>query len=46
MKFIEHAPGAAEAYIKIAEDAAWARMKERVGDDPVYDQLRKHYAGE
>ena len=46
MKFIEHAPGAAEAYIKIAEDAAWARMKDRVGDDPVYDQLRKHYAGE
>lgn len=46
MKFIEHAPGAAEAYVKIAEDAAWARMKERVGDDPVYDELRKHYAGE
>ncbi len=44
MKFIEHAPGAAEAYVQIAEDAAWARMKERVGDDPVYGELRKHYA--
>ena len=46
MKFIEHAPGAAETYIQMAEDAAWARMKERVGYDPVYGQLRKHYAGE
>ena len=30
----------------MADDAAWARMKERLGDDPVYDQLREKYAGE
>ena len=46
MKFIEHGPEAGAAYLKTAEDAAWARMKDRVGDDPVYDQLRKHYLGE
>ena len=46
MKFIEHAPGASQTYVQMAEDAAWARMKERVGDDPVYDELRKHYLGE
>ncbi|MEM7269679.1 MAG: TRAP transporter substrate-binding protein DctP [Pseudomonadota bacterium] len=46
MKFIEHAPDAGVAYVKLAEDAAWARMKERVGDDPVYGELRKHYAPE
>ncbi|MEM1298456.1 MAG: TRAP transporter substrate-binding protein DctP [Pseudomonadota bacterium] len=46
MKFIEHSPDAAAAYVKKAEDAAWARMKERVGDDPIYGELRKHYLGE
>ncbi|MFK7942477.1 MAG: TRAP transporter substrate-binding protein DctP [Paracoccaceae bacterium] len=46
MKFIEHTPEAGAAYVKTAEDAAWARMKDRVGDDPVYDELRKHYLGE
>ena len=46
MKFIEHSPAASAAYLQLSEDAAWARMKERVGDDPVYDELRKHYAPE
>ena len=46
MKFIEHTPAAGEAYVKLADDAAWARMKERLGDDPVHGDLRKHYAGE
>ena len=47
MKFIEHAPDAAAAYIKMAEDAAWARMKERIPDDmDTYNALRNHYAGE
>lgn len=46
MKFIEHAPGAAAAYVQTAEDAAWARMKDRIGDDPIYGELRKHYMGE
>jgi len=46
VKFIEHAPAAARAYVKMAEDAAWARMKSRLGDDPVYEELRKHYAPE
>ncbi len=46
MKFVPHEEEAGAAYVKMAEDAAWARMKERVGDDPVYGELRKHYAGE
>jgi TRAP-type C4-dicarboxylate transport system substrate-binding protein len=44
MKFVAHSEEAGKAYVKKAEDAAWARMKERVGDDPVYDELREHYA--
>ncbi|MEO1494885.1 MAG: TRAP transporter substrate-binding protein DctP [Pseudomonadota bacterium] len=46
MTFVPHSEEAGKAYVKMAEDAAWARMKERVGDDPVYDALRKHYAVE
>ena len=46
MTFISHSEEAGKMYQKMADDAAWARMKERLGDDPVYDQLRKHYAGE
>lgn len=46
MKFVAHSEDAGKAYVKKAEDAAWARMKERVGDDPVYGELRKHYAPE
>ena len=46
MAFVAHSEEAGKIYQKMADDAAWARMKERLGDDPVYDQLRKHYAGE
>ena len=43
MKFVSHSKSAGETYRKIADDAVWARMKERLGNDPVYGQLRKHY---
>jgi TRAP-type C4-dicarboxylate transport system substrate-binding protein len=46
MTFVAHSDSGAAAYTKLANDAAWARMKERVGDDPVYGELRKLYAGE
>lgn len=47
MKFVDHpTPEAAAKYLKLADDAAWARMKERLGDDPTYDQLRKLYHGD
>ncbi|MEL7468354.1 MAG: TRAP transporter substrate-binding protein DctP [Pseudomonadota bacterium] len=46
MTFVSLSEDAGKAYQKMADDAAWARMKERVGDDPVYDELRKLYAGE
>ena len=46
MTFVAHSEDAGKIYQKMADDAAWARMKERVGDDPIYDELRKHYAGE
>ena len=45
MTFVSHSEAAGKAYQKMADDAAWARMKERLGDDPVYDELRKHCAG-
>ncbi|MEX0281802.1 MAG: TRAP transporter substrate-binding protein DctP [Arenibacterium sp.] len=46
MKFVSHSPEAGEAYRTLADDAAWARMKERMGDDGAdrYKMLRKHYA--
>ena len=46
MTFVAHSEEAGKVYQKMADDAAWARMKERLGEDPVYDELRKHYAGE
>lgn len=45
MQFVEHSPDAAAAYVNLAEEAAWARMKSRMGDDlDTYEALRKHYA--
>ena len=46
MTFVSHSAEAGKVYQKMADDAAWARMKERIGDDPVYEELRKLYAGE
>ncbi|MEM1160981.1 MAG: TRAP transporter substrate-binding protein DctP [Pseudomonadota bacterium] len=46
MTFVSHSEEAGKVYQTMADDAAWARMKERLGDDPVYDELRKLYAGE
>lgn len=48
MVFVSHSPEAGEAYRKMADDAAWARMYERIdgggeGAD-TYKMLRKHYA--
>ncbi|MEX0337540.1 MAG: TRAP transporter substrate-binding protein DctP [Arenibacterium sp.] len=46
MKFVSHSEEAGEAYRTLADDAAWARMKERMGDEGAdrYKMLRKHYA--
>ena len=46
MKFVPIKGDAAAAYVKLADDAAWARMKERLGEDgaDTYKALRKHYA--
>ena len=47
MTFVEHSPEAGAAYVKMAEDAAWDRMKERMEDDQeTYEQLRKLYGGQ
>lgn len=49
MEFVSMKPEAAAAYLKMADDASWGRMKERLdkmGGDNDYDALRKHYAGE
>jgi TRAP-type C4-dicarboxylate transport system substrate-binding protein len=46
MTFVSHSEEAGAVYQKMADDAAWARMKERLGDDPNYDLLRKHYGAE
>ncbi len=48
MVFVSHSPEGGEAYRKMADDAAWARMYERIdgggeGAD-TYKMLRKHYA--
>ena len=50
MTFVSHSEEAGAAYQKLADDAAWARMHERIdgsgtGAD-MYNALRKHYAGE
>ena len=49
MEFVSMKPEAATAYLKMADDAAWGRMKgrlDKMGGDNDYDALRKHYAGE
>lgn len=47
MTFVPTEGDAEAAYIKLADDAAWARMKERLGgEDATYDALRQHYYGE
>ena len=45
MAFVPIKGEAAAAYVKLADDAAWARMKERLGEDgaDTYTALRKHY---
>ncbi|MEM9104678.1 MAG: TRAP transporter substrate-binding protein DctP [Pseudomonadota bacterium] len=46
MTFVPHGEEAGAAYIQKSEDAAWARMKERMADDPdSYEQIRKLYSG-
>jgi len=46
MEFVSMSPEASEKYLKMADDAAWGRMKERLdemGGDSAYDELRKLY---
>ena len=50
MTFVSHSEEAGEVYRQMADDAAWARMYERIdgggaGAD-TYNALRKHYAGD
>ncbi len=49
MEFVSMSPEASAAYLKMADDASWGRMKERLekmGGDNDYDALRKLYFGE
>ena len=49
MEFVSMTPEASAAYLKMADDASWGRMKERLekmGGDNDYDELRKLYFGE
>ena len=49
MEFVSMSPEASEKYLKMANDAAWGRMKERIdkmGGENHYDALRQLYAGE
>lgn len=49
MEFVSMSPEASAAYLTMADDAAWGRMKERLenmGGDNDYEQLRKLYYGE
>ncbi|WP_299878473.1 TRAP transporter substrate-binding protein DctP [uncultured Sulfitobacter sp.] len=50
MTFVSHSEEAGAAYQKMADDAAWARMYERIDGGgagaEMYKALRKHYAGE
>lgn len=46
MEFVEMSPEASAAYLQMADDAAWGRMKERLdemGDNGAYDQMRALY---
>ena len=47
MKFIEHSPEGGQAYVSLAEEAAWERMKSRMeGDEDAYNALRQLYGGQ
>ena len=47
VRFIEHSPEAAVAYVNLADDAAWARMKSRMeGDEDTYNALREFYGNQ
>ena len=50
MTFVPIEGDAAAAYLKLADDAAWARMYERIDGGgegaETYKALRKHYFGE
>ena len=49
MEFVSMPEEASKAYLKMADDAAWGRMKERLDSmegDNRYDELRKLYYGE
>lgn len=49
MQFVSHSEEGGQMYRQMAEDAAWARMAERVdggADSEIYQALRKHYMGE
>jgi len=49
MEFVSMSPEASAAYLKMADDAAWGRMKERLDKmdgENHYDALRKLYFGE
>jgi len=49
MEFVSMSDEASAAYLKMADDAAWGRMKKRLDDmggDNDYDALRKLYFGE
>ena len=46
MEFVDHSPEGGAKYLKMADDAAWGRMKGRLdalGDTTTNDALRKHY---
>ena len=46
MTFVEMSLEGAALYLQMADDAAWGRMKERLGemgDDGSYDQMRALY---
>ncbi len=49
MTFVAHSKEAGEVYQNMADDAAWARMYERIDGGgagaEMYNALRKHYAG-
>jgi len=49
MEFVPMSDEASAKYLKLADDASWARMKERLdkmGGDSAYDELRTLYYGE
>ncbi|MBZ0216430.1 MAG: TRAP transporter substrate-binding protein DctP, partial [Fimbriimonadaceae bacterium] len=49
MKFVAHSDEGGAAYLKLADDAAWARMRQRLdemGGSDNYDRLRELYYGE